>query len=53
MTPSKSLWAQERNLKRDREVLIYLLTRAARNPTSDILLLFAETPLGKRAAAEA
>ncbi len=53
MTPSKTRWAQERNLKRDREVLIYLLTRAGCNPTSDILLLFAETPLGTLVAAEA
>lgn len=53
MTPSKTLWAKERNLKRDREVLIYLLTRAGRDPTSDILLLFADTTLGKMGIAEA
>jgi hypothetical protein len=53
MEPSKSLWAQERNLKRDREVLIYLLTRAGRSPTKDILLLFADTTLGRSRVGEA
>ena len=53
MEPSKTLWARERNLKEDREVLIYLLTAAGRYPTKDILLLFADTYLGRKGIAEA
>ena len=53
MEPSISLWAEKRNLKKSREVLIYLLTKAGRDPNKDVLLLFAETPLGRSMAGEA